>query len=371
MHARVLWVVGTLFVLAVLVFAALHFYFSGGWGIFGGEAGPSGRITFSVAKFPIDASLPGGVMTLTADLAKKSYGVPKADPAGTLEYQYRMVATTSRPWVVFVRAKGVTKNVGDIATVPFEIYRANLHNVPWSQLDTKIDSAEQVTNNPGTTKLFPEISSNGDVLYMGRSITATNATKVDDWNIHLVANGGNDSILSTGMYPKWVNNDQFVFLKNDGLYLYTISSKKFSRVLGADSQLSNNNTLYVSDDGKYVAWSIPEKRTLLVIEAQDWATGKFTLKGSVPLIGWYPVISPDNHFLAVLTEVKATPKWFPIISFIDLNTLKVLKSSTFSLDNVYKDTRPLVNLGEVVPDGVNFNYIVLNNWLQPTNAQLQ
>lgn len=357
--------------LVAAIFLGAYFFLSSSKLAFNvAQPQPTGRITFSVANLPIDTASKGGIMTLTANLDKGKYSVPTPDNAGTLEYQYRMIATTSRPWIVFVRATDLSGSVKDVTTVPFEVYRANLYKVPWSQLDAKINAAEKITNDPTKVKLSPEISSRGDVVYMARSVAATALKNVEDWSIYEVPNNGKAKLLTHGMYPKWVDEDQFVYLKNDGLYLYTLSKAISVRILGAEGKITNSDTLYVSDDGEYIAWSVPEKKSLHIIQAQNWKEGRFLYKGAVPIVGWYPVISPDDTFVAILTEVKlGANNWFPIISFVNLQTLKLVKSAAFSLNKVYDNTQATTDPAKPLSQGSNFNYITLGSWLQPTNTR--
>jgi hypothetical protein len=340
-----------------------------------------GQLILSVATLPIHTDEYGSVMTVNYDLARGAFNIPNPDKPGTIEYQYRLVATTTRPWILFVRATGLTDAVDDISTVPFEVYRANLHNVKVSQLNDKIHQAEKVTNDSTTVKQFPEISARGDVIYMARVIGRAINRNAEDWSVHYVPNNGNDEIVAQGSYPKWVNDNQFVYLKNDGLYSYTISTGEESRLWGLKNDtLSDDVTLYVSDDAHYVVVAVPDKNWLFIFKADKWDTQGLTLRGVIPVAGRYPVISHDNRYVALLTRTSGSSgDEIPTISFIEVSSLQVIPSATFSVADLFKAVRdnvagyvastyPGTSLPDRdLPNDVNSEYLVLNDWVETTS----
>lgn len=339
---------------------------------------PQGQLMFSVGSYPLNTDTYGSIVSINYDFVTHMFSIPNPDPPGMLEYQYRMVSTTSRPWFIFVRATGLSGLVNDITTLPFEVYRTNLHLVTWSHVDEKIDSAEQVSNNPKTVKLFPEISEKADVVYMARPTQGPNGTDADGWTIHYVPNKGADSGVAKGVYPKWVYGDKFMFVKNTGLFTYDVGTGDITRVWQAPHPLSDSDMLYVSDDANYVALTIPQEKKVVVFGMLNGDTDTLTLLGAVENIsGMYPLISHDDRYIAIESRtVTPAGEEIPIVSFIDIPTLQIIPSATFSLEGVYAAVSQNVatyvastSPGHVYPSlpthpGINSQYIVLTNWVQ-------
>ena len=273
-----------------------------------------------------------------------------ASPDGfNLAYQH--VFSGDGRYVTFVGAVDIEK-VSSISTTPMQIYRADVSQaVTYDDFVRKVQEAEAATHAKGVVKQAPSVSNTGNVLYIAHKPEDPQAlfsSDAEEWTIHLVSESGQDTVVTQGIYPKWVGEDAFVFLKNDGLYVYAIPEQSENKIWEAQGVATMDMTLDVSDDYQHIAWATPSLGTVQVFQVLNWGTDTLVLKGALLVPGVQAVFSPDGRFLAVQTTS-------PLISENGLEELGV-SIHYFDVETLRAVSMPLALTG------VDPNQTYLTDW---------
>jgi hypothetical protein len=298
---------------------------------------PKGLLIMTVARNSTNGEQ---VLPAIYDLsAKKLSYPPVAIVPGSTDLAMQHSFSSNGEYATFVGAD----NGGNTAStyVPTQVYRADL-SASGSKIDFigELQKAKSVTSGSGVVRLGPSISDNNEVVYFAHldaDTSALAAAPANEWNIHLVSSSGSDRVVASGVYPRWVGNNQFVYIKNDGLYLYSIVAGSEKKIWGSKGIATMTMHLDVSKNYQYLAWTAPKAKEVFVYEASNWAAGEIQLKGIVNLIATGVAFSPDNNRLVVQSPFSTgSPTGGVVESFFDLDTMK-LAAPPYAIRNVNQD----------------------------------
>lgn len=302
---------------------------------------PEGLLVLAAAaKFPDSNS--ARIFPAKYDFGKKEFDYVPADklvasPDG-LNLAYQHMFSNNSQYVTFVGATDI-ENITSFSDIPTQIYRADVSNAQtYEEFTGRLLDAEVVTKGTGVVRQNPSVSNFGEIVYTAhesndpRSLFSSDAEK---WSIHYVTGDGKDTIITQGIFPKWVGDDLFIFLKNDGLYLYSLADKDEQRVWGMHGTATMNMSLEVSDDFQYIAWTVPDLGTVYVFRALNWSAGNLALKGTIAVPAVSAVFSPDTRFIAVeMIAPGETPSETQVLfGYYDVETLQEMVP-LFTLANV-------------------------------------
>jgi hypothetical protein len=248
-----------------------------------------------------------------------------ASPDG-MNLAYQHIFSPDGNYVTFLGATNV-ESVTSISQMPLQIYRADVYGAQsYEDFITKIRNAEQMTTDTSMFRQAPSVSNAGYVLYTAHSREAELAVftaEANEWSVYLVMPGGTDRMLTRGISPKWVAEDMFVFLKNDGLYSYSVTTGVEKKVWGTEGIVTAISSLEVSDDYQHIAWLAPESGYVTLLRALNWDTGVLEEKGFIPSPGIAAVFSPDSRFIAV-QELVENESSATGIQFFDVESLELV-----------------------------------------------
>lgn len=173
-------------------------------------------------------------------------------------------------------------------------------------------SAERVGGATTKYKAKPSINNVGAILYTSLGDTSKleqSENSVEDFNIHLINSDGKDIVLGKGFAAKWLNDESYLVLRQDGLYLnklnedYTLGKKiiVFTDRIGKQrNQLFTNIGFDISRQGQVLV-SDPENSSLFLYSLNsNTDTASYILKDTVKTAGFFPTFSQNGGFFAVL-----------------------------------------------------------------------
>lgn len=267
--------------------------------------------------------------------------VPAQELAGSptdrnVAYQYSF--SSSGNFATFLGSIGVPDSVLPF-DAPLQVYRADLSGaVSYDDFLQKLKDAPKLTSVATNTLVqSPSISNDGGVLFMAHPHEPAQALAVsnaESWEIGYVSPSGDEQVLTHGIQPKWVTNDKFIYIKNDGLYLYTVSSRDETRIWGMQGSATASMYLDVSDDGQYVAWAAPAYGAVYLLRALSWSDGTLTLKHTLPEPATTAIFSPDSNTIALTQMASSTASLsagapngpMTLVSFYDVDSLAQVHS---------------------------------------------
>jgi len=146
------------------------------------------------------------------------------------------------------------------------------------------------------------------ILFTQRSKKVKNGSvpNTDDLSIILVKQQKdgkwNSKRLWSGAYPQWVTNGLFYYLKNDGIYLGMLDSNFEDKVWKTNGILASNSRLSISNNKKYLAWTLPGAGKVIIFSSKyDKKIKTFVLKElyTIKTSAFWVVFSPDGTKFAV------------------------------------------------------------------------
>jgi hypothetical protein len=179
-----------------------------------------------------------------------------------------------------------------------QIYRAQVANGTYANV-------EKLTNNRAKYKRAPNISNDGQVLYVAVAEDTEYQpfffVSAEEWEVHYINESGEDTTLERGLYPKWLTNDTFVVLKNDGIHWRSLPDSSGHLIAGKTG--AQTNTMFdASDNGLFFVWTIPDEQSLHVYQVTgEMESGRpvLTPVGTMQnVMGFWPILSPDGRFIA-------------------------------------------------------------------------
>lgn len=190
-----------------------------------------------------------------------------------------------------------------------QIHRSSLISANLNSATDKLrelrDVSTKLTNITSDHKQLSSINNLGSILFTTANSGEGSAEiqSAENFTINHITSDGTVAELTKGFAPKWVNDDYFIFLKNDGVYSYSINYKTEKLVytlnMGEDP-VKSNFKLNVSKDGRFVAIPFPGLGRTFILGLQH--VPEPTLNGMemyVEIDGFWPTFSPDGEFLVV------------------------------------------------------------------------
>jgi hypothetical protein len=150
-------------------------------------------------------------------------------------------------------------------------------------------------------KQHPMISNAGDVLFVGWDQSWEPVVEnVDDWSIYAVVDG-KAQFLTNGFMPKWLNDDEFIYLKNDGLYISNKDNSEVTQLYEAPSgkTIQNNNNFDISPNGEAIAWTQPDNGQVVLFTLTE--DNELVEEATFKAKGFWVTFSPSGKYLAVQT----------------------------------------------------------------------
>jgi len=183
-----------------------------------------------------------------------------------------------------------------------QVYRAQMSSD--RNISQSLAAATAATDVISAMKRVPSVSNAGEIVYVSRGAGIADEdlealTDAESWLIYHVRRDGSEEFIDNGIFPRWVNEDEFIYLKNDGLYVYATDTKTSDKIWGSYGTVYSNMMMDVSSDGRFIAWTAPDSGRVFVLEVKDWVTRDMELKGMVNIHGFWPTLSPDGKYLAI------------------------------------------------------------------------
>lgn len=197
------------------------------------------------------------------------------------------------------------------------IYRADIggEGVTYDEAIQNIQNTAVLVLEPDAEDYFrhgPVVSSASDILYSSLSEAEFDpepavygTISAEEWTIYRIDVDNQRHTLTNGLAPKWIDGERFVFLKNDGIYLYDLGTDEERLVWSLSFTPSLLNAFDVSDDGHLLAISNPEAEVVTIIENQEWDENiPAVILAEVSIKATGVTFSFDNSYLAMLQLVS-------------------------------------------------------------------
>lgn len=205
---------------------------------------------------------------------------------------------------VFTSLTNRPDNSGTGSTVVSQIF-----TIPISDTDSIFPEAagkpKQITDDEIQFKQMPVLSKDAQkILYMAKSGLGDNVVNAGEWGIYIVDATSTPKKVTSGTYPRWIDNNKFIYIADEGLFLYDIVSGTKKELWGMnESGALSNMRLDLSADSKYIAWSFPDIGKLWVLDVKEWGNEsrlpELSLFDEVDVHGFWPVFSPDSRYIAI------------------------------------------------------------------------
>lgn len=222
---------------------------------------------------------------------------------------------------------------GDLAKAG-QVYRASVAGAQTvEEVVDLVRAGSAISSADAAGKRAISVNNDGEVLYMAHAddaeVSSGGMLAAEDWNIHHVTIAGDESVVTSGMYPRWVTDDMLAFVKNDGVYYYVVSDRA-ERLLwsianpGQDAVL-NNSMFNVSRDGHTLVFSEPSQNRMTVVRVDDWQNPQAVALGQADVIGFWPTFSPDGSYIALQTlryADESRTSTVPVVWFYDVASME-------------------------------------------------
>lgn len=215
------------------------------------------------------------------------------------------------------------------------LYKADKQDVgeyPFPQLEESVELDSSLVR----FKQLPTISNTGQALFVGwDNAGQPSIEKAEDWSIYKVENG-TAQFLVNGFLPKWINDTEFLFLKNDGIYISNITLKTQRLLVPAaqDEVILTNNMFDMSPDNQTLVWTHPNQSVVAVYKRDT--EGVFTKQGIFDKKSFWVAVSPSNQYVALQTidpsAVGTEENPGAKIEFFDLSTLTNVSEIEIDID---------------------------------------
>lgn len=139
------------------------------------------------------------------------------------------------------------------------------------------------------------------IAYAARADLQGSSFEAAEWLVYVFdLKSGREQVITNGSNPLFAPDGSLLVLKSDGLYRFDLDSLVGEKIWDTGSEASQANMkLALSSDGKYLAWGVPDRREVVVIEIQSWQPFKGTVLKILPVTAFWPVFSPDGSYLAL------------------------------------------------------------------------
>lgn len=200
-------------------------------------------------------------------------------------------------------------------------------------------------------KLGPRWSRDGSKIAFYEKIrSSTGQLSIEDWDVRIIdTETGFENIINAAVQPNFVSNDQIIVLRSDGLYAYKLNGQGFSgrkiwEILDGVGLI--NMKIDVSDDSSFIAWSIPDKGKINVIEIKSLEPFSGEIIKTINDHVFWVVFSPDSKHLATQS-----------VDWDNLSTNPNPKIVLYDLSGDNLSSRELFDLSSY-----NQNFLFLSDW---------
>ena len=242
-------------------------------------------------------------------------------------------------WLTFVNNTSSTDGTSEQGIWPNAVYRVNVKDNILEAMAQAAENAEVLSQV--SMPAFPAIANDGSVLYMSSTYPSLEDpylnAGVEDWEIVLMKGGSEPVVVAQGLHPQWLDNENFLFIKNDGLYLYSLKSESEARLAPFVSGAAPSSRLAINAATKQVLFIEPRAGVVRLFSIEETQEGSLVLNEEDPIIAnaTSAVFSHDGKYVA-LTAMKDVSE--------QSNELRL---TIYSLDNrsvVHESTLPNASL---------------------------
>lgn len=195
-------------------------------------------------------------------------------------------------------------------------YMGTAKDSPYAIYFRQVDNQEQIVTLADIPMGAPTISPNtNQILYTERAkeVIDNQVPLTNKLTIHRVkreADGTwSSEELRQGNSPRWVTDQLFYYLKDDGIYLGDVLSSIEHRAWDTSNNMGSNSRLNISKDKRYLAWTLPDNGEVILFENRyDENSKTFSLKmlTTINTSAFWSAFSPDGSKLAVQAVDWAT-----------------------------------------------------------------
>lgn len=251
------------------------------------------------------------------------------NPGLTMHYD----VSPNENWATFVR---ISDSNDEVHNSVVEIYRADVsQGNSAEETDAAIRQAVPISMSDGVSS-FPVIANDGGVLYMQKNSTESSGsvTPAHDWVVQYTPAGSKVSrVVGEGIHPQWIDDRQFVYLKDDGLYVSSVTGDSERKIIPSEDLVMTDQTIASTPDG-WLAWSNPNKTLVREWHVTDWNAEAQSLWGVIPIQAFYPVFSPSGDALALLVGLTEENTGIPAVSIGIYDTQNLtLRGTPIVLEN--------------------------------------
>lgn len=322
---------------------------------------PSGLLVMSYAGLVYNGQAVRMLPAVYDFAASGLFYVPVDQLQGTTDdtnIAYQHSFSPSGNYVAFVastRLKDFTAaNIADLGQLPLNLYRAQVSDVANKEMLIRdMQAADMIEGITDATVQLPSVSDDGNIVVMahahGPAQDVFVNTDADEWDIYLVRNGGAVSRVASGVHPTWIDANRFVYIKNDGIYLYDVVESTDQILIRSDNDLNIQNHLDISHASQQLVWTDPVSGRVRLFDLVSIdREARLDLKHEFVEVAASAVFSPDGRWLAVRTlGVNADNQTEA------LNVIKIF------------DTATSAGVGSpIVFSGANVNLTYLTDWIQ-------
>lgn len=174
----------------------------------------------------------------------------------------------------------------------------------------------------GVQPMFPAVSDRGVVLYMTPATSTETADMrfdllPEEWSIVMLDSNNNARTLTNGSHPRWLNEDSFLFFKNDGIYKYALVDGREELVLTTLTPVTAAHRFGLDNQGEQ-AWLIEPRANATRLFDVEQANGTVFLKEKTVIMGaaTSAVFSPEGEFIALsLLPIEGGEAGLPLIVY--------------------------------------------------------
>ncbi len=304
-----LTIIGLVGLIAIVVASAYYYYVSRD----SSQVSP----TLSGEQLQIDREWnPEGSIFLTLS--------PKTTPSSVGIYEYKTKeGELSRYFAPMERVVLTSKFLDDEAkTMLFSGYKDDNLQI-FKMINWKL---EQITNTPTELKRHPSWSeATKSYVYSGVEPGKDVPVNPSDYEVYIQVDNGSEKKLTNGSFPTLTpGGSDLVVLRNDGLHRVSLTSTSTERIWAYENASTGTmqHHFSVSESGKYIAWAHQESAKIYVMEVTSWAPFSGYIKYQIDTTAFWPVISPNDEFLAFEEMDWVDPPEKPRLVIVDLLSLE-------------------------------------------------
>lgn len=217
----------------------------------------------------------------------------------------------------YVTYLGLPKEASSSDGQSLSVYRSSVEEKMESYDDLKAalefkNALSFAPDDQDYLRMTPVVSAQGDVLYASLDKQTINSLGTDfgavpaqSWSIYDIDVDGVKKQLTSGISPKWIGDNAFAFLRNDGVYTFDMNTGVTTLVWkheGAPLTLANGFT--VSNDGWNFALAEPTLAQVTVVHVKDWDAKIFMPLVLSNVVASNPLFSLNNSLLALVVSSK-------------------------------------------------------------------